>query len=267
MTSGTEYDAVVVGAGPNGLAAAITLARAGRSVLLMEVKETVGGGIRSAELTLPGFAHDVCAAVHPLGLTSPFFRSLDLSAHGLQWVHSSAPLAHPLDDGTAVVMESSVDRTSAALGPDARDYRALMQPLASESEKLVDDLLAPLHIPRHPVSLLRFGRSAIRSIDSFVSGQFKGARARALFGGLAAHAILPMGQPTGSAVGLLLCAVGHSTGWPLARGAPSESRTPCSGTSLRSEEKCAPGLMSTPWSSFRGHTRCFSVSCPVSWLR
>ena len=187
MTGRPEYDAVVVGAGPNGLAAAITLARAGRSVLLMEARETVGGGMRSAELTLPGFVHDVCAAIHPLGLASPFFRSLDLPAYGLEWVHSPAPLAHPLDDGTAVLMERSVELTAAALGPDARSYRALMAPLARDSEKLVDDLLAPLHIPHHPSALLRFGRSAIRSVDRFALGRFKGARARALFGGLGAH--------------------------------------------------------------------------------
>ena len=218
MTNRSEYDAVVVGAGPNGLAAAITLARAGRSVLLLEAKETVGGGIRSAELTLPGFVHDVCAAVHPLGLASPFFRSLHFSGYGLEWVHAPAPLAHPLDDGTAVLMQRSVERTAAALGPDASNYRALIEPLARDSEKLVDDLLAPLHIPRHPAALLRFGRSAMHSVDRFVLGRFKGTRARALFGGLGAHVILPMRQPTGTAVGLLLCAVGHSTGWPLARG-------------------------------------------------
>jgi len=213
-----QYDAVVVGAGPNGLAAAITLARAGRAVLVMEGRETAGGGMRSSALTLPGFVHDICSAVHPLALASPFFRSLGLLDYGLEWVHSPVALAHPFDDGTAVLLERSPDRTAAALGPDAASYRALMKPLVSHWEQLVEDLLAPVHIPRHPVALLHFGGLAIGSIERLASRRFNGARARALFGGIAAHAVLPADRPLGSAIGLLLGAAGHAVGWPLPRG-------------------------------------------------
>src|SRR5438552_6366476 len=138
MSSRPSYDAIVVGAGPNGLAAAITLARAGRSVLVLESKDTIGGGSRSMELTLPGFIHDVCSAIHPLGIGSPFFRSLPLEQHGLQWNHPSAPLAHPLDDGTTTLLERSIEATGATLGRDAPTYHTLMAPLVAQSENLAD---------------------------------------------------------------------------------------------------------------------------------
>jgi phytoene dehydrogenase-like protein len=148
-------DAIIVGAGPNGLAAAVALARRGLSVLVLEAGETVGGGTRTVELTRPGFAHDVCSAVHPMAVASPFFRSLPLADHGLEWVHPPTPLAHPLDDGTAVALERSVAETAAALGPDADAYRRLMAPLAADADKLFGDLLGPLRVPRHLLAAIR----------------------------------------------------------------------------------------------------------------
>src|SRR5438067_12379135 len=147
-------DAVVVGAGPNGLAAAIALARAGLSVRVLEAADSVGGGTRSAELTLPGFVHDVCSAIHPLGVGSAFFRSVPLADHGLDWIHPPAPLAHPLDDGTAAILERSVEMTAQGLGPDAAAYQRLMEPLVRSGVTLIDDLLGPLRPPQHPLLML-----------------------------------------------------------------------------------------------------------------
>jgi phytoene dehydrogenase-like protein len=212
------YDAVVVGSGPNGLAAAIAMAQAGRSVLVLEAKETIGGGCRSAELTLPGFIHDVCSAIHPLGLGSPFLRTLPLGHHGLEWIHPPAPVAHPLDDGTAVVIERSVEETAAGLGPDAAAYRRLMGPLAAEWDALAPELLAPLHLPRHPVAMARFGLKAIRSASGFAKARFRGERARAVFAGIAGHSILPLERTATAAIGLVLGALTHAVGWPLPRG-------------------------------------------------
>jgi phytoene dehydrogenase-like protein len=188
----SEYDAVVVGAGPNGLSAAIVLAAAGLSVVLLEAKETVGGGCRTAELTLPGFAHDVCSAVHPLGICSPFFRSLPLAECDLTWIHPATPLAHPLDDGTAAVLEKSLDETCVGLGPDAKSYHNLMKPLVAAWERLVEDILRPPGIPRHPVSFSRFGLNALRSAGRLAESRFRGERTRALFAGMAAHGVLPL---------------------------------------------------------------------------
>jgi len=212
------YDAVVVGSGPNGLAAAITMARAGRSVLVLEAREAIGGGCRSAELTLPGFVHDVCSAIHPLGLGSPFFKTLPLGDHGLEWIHPPAPVAHPLDDGTAVVIERSVEETAAGLGPDAAAYRRLMGPLSAEWDALAPELLAPLHLPRHPLAMARFGLMAIRSASGFAQARFRGERARAVFAGIAGHSILPLERTATAAIGLVLGALTHAVGWPLPRG-------------------------------------------------
>src|SRR3990172_2420531 len=211
-------DAIVVGSGPNGLAAAITLARAGRSVNVFEAKETAGGGCRSGELTLPGFVHDVCSAVHPLGVASPFFRSLPLEEHGLTWIHPEVPLAHPLDDGTAVVPAPSVGAPGGCLGPDAAPYRKLMAPLVGDWNKLASQLLGPLlRVPRHPLALARFGLRAVRSARGLAEGMFGGGRARALFAGLAAHSMLPLEQPFTATFGLIMGAAGHAIGWPVAR--------------------------------------------------
>ena len=207
-------DAVVVGAGPNGLAAAITLAQAGRSVVVLEAAETVGGGVRSAELTRPGFVHDVCSAIHALVEASPFFGALPL---GVELVHPPAPLAHPLDDGTAVTLERSVEQTAAGLGRDARSYTRLMAPLVAGGEKLIPFLLGPSPLPRHPLVAARFGLPALRSAVR-VAGRFHGARARALFAGLAAHSIQDLRRRPTASFGLALGLLAHTHGWPLVRG-------------------------------------------------
>src|ERR1700722_13323417 len=184
-----DYDAVVVGSGPNGLAAAITVAQTGRSVLVLEGRDTLGGGTRSAELTLPGFVHDVCSAVHPMAAWSPFFRTLPLAAHGLEWIHPLAPLAHPLDDGSAVIVERSVEETAAGLGRDGARYKHLMGPLLANWPKLESVLLRPLHLPAHPIAAARFGLQAMRSALGVATGAFRNAPGRALFAGLAAHSM------------------------------------------------------------------------------
>jgi phytoene dehydrogenase-like protein len=217
MPTGTS-DAVVVGSGPNGLAAAIVLARHGVSVRVLEAADTVGGGTRTAALTLPGFLHDVCSAVHPMAAASPFFRSLPLDRHGLEWVHPGAPLAHPLDDGTAAVLERSPEATADALGADARAYRKLMGPLVRGAEGLFADLLGPFRIPRHPLTALRFGWRAIRSAKGLADAYFRTDKARALVAGLAGHAILPLEKSPGAAITLMLGLAGHAVGWPFPRG-------------------------------------------------
>jgi phytoene dehydrogenase-like protein len=210
-------DAVVVGSGPNGLAAAIALARAGRSVTVYEANHDIGGGARSAELTLPGFIHDVCSAFHPMGAASPFFRRLPLAEHGLQWIHPSAPLAHPLDDGTAVMLERSLDETSSGLGRDGAAYASLMGPLVDSWDDLYDEISGPIvHIPRHPFLLARFGLTALRSARALVS-RFRDERAPALLGGIAAHSFLPLDHPVTAAFALTLGGSGHAVGWPIAR--------------------------------------------------
>lgn len=212
------YGAVVVGSGPNGLAAAITLARAGRSVLVIEGSETVGGGMRTAELTLPGFRHDICSAVHPLGLGSPFFRSLPLEAHGLRWIQPDAPLTHPLDQGEAVVLDRSFDATAAYLGRDGAAWRGLLQPLAARWEELLPDLLGPLRLPRHPLLYARFGAGALLPADALARVCFRGRRARALFAGLAAHSIMSLQRSLTAAYGLTMGLLAHGVGWPMPAG-------------------------------------------------
>ncbi|HWC12177.1 MAG TPA: NAD(P)/FAD-dependent oxidoreductase [Acidimicrobiales bacterium] len=212
-------DAVVVGAGPNGLAAAVALARAGRSVVVLEATAAIGGGARSEELTLPGFVHDTCSAVHPLGAGSPFLAGLPLGEHGLAWAHSELACAHPLPGGSAAVLGPSVDDTAAGLGPDARAWRRLFGPLVRDWEPLRDTFLAPLlRPPAHPVVMARFGGHALWPASALARRRFRGEAARALFAGLSAHAILDLGHPLTSAFGLVLGAGGHAVGWPVARG-------------------------------------------------
>jgi phytoene dehydrogenase-like protein len=218
MPSQLEYDAVVVGSGPNGLAAAITIARERRSVLILEAKDTIGGGTRTEELTLPGFRHDVCSAIHPLALTSPFFRSLDLGAHGLEWIYPPVPLAHPLDDGSAVLLERSLQATAEGLGQDADHYRRLIGPAVRDWDELIPELLKPLGIPRHLFPFLRFGPLAMQSAWRLARSWFKGVKAQALFAGNSAHAIFPLQHPSSAGFGLMLCMSGHAVGWPIARG-------------------------------------------------
>ena len=219
-----SYDAIVIGSGPNGLAAAVTLAQAGRRVVVFEGRETIGGGMRSAELTLPGFVHDICSAVHPLGISSPFFRTLPLAQHGLEWVQPDLPVGHPLDGDTAVFLARSIDETAATLGPDAPAYRALMAPFVEEWETIAQAILGPLTVPRvanmlrHPFILARFGLQALRSARGLAESRFRTVSARALFAGLAAHAIMPLERPVTAAFGLVLGALGHAVGWPLPRG-------------------------------------------------
>jgi phytoene dehydrogenase-like protein len=214
----SERDAIVVGSGPNGLAAAITLAQAGCSVLVLEAEQTAGGGTRSAELTLPGFVHDVCSAIHPLALASPFFRTLPLEEHGLELVQPPAAVAHPLDDGTAAVLERSLEATGETVGPDGAAWRKLMEPWVRDADRLLAETLGPLKPPRHPFLLARFGLLALRSASSLASSRFEGERARALFAGCAAHSIQPLRKPVTASFGLMLALLGHAVGWPLARG-------------------------------------------------
>jgi phytoene dehydrogenase-like protein len=211
-------EAIVVGSGPNGLAAAIALARAGLKVRVLEAETTVGGGCRSAALTLPGFVHDVCSAIHPLGVASPFLRTLPLAEHGVEWVQPPAALAHPFDDGTAALLVRSVEQTGETLGRDAGRYRRLLAPLVEDAEELVESLLSPIRLPRHPVAMARFSARAALPASFLARRAFEGERARGLFAGLAAHSMLPLSRLPSGAFGLFLGLLGHSVGWPFARG-------------------------------------------------
>jgi phytoene dehydrogenase-like protein len=211
-------DAVVVGSGPNGLAAAIVLAQAGLSVRVLEAADTVGGGARSAELTLPGFVHDVCSAIHPLGIASPFFRTLPLAEYGLEWIEPPAALAHPFDDGTAVLLEPSSEAEMPTLGEDEGRWRRLFAPLARDAEPLLDDVLAPVHVPAHPIALARFGVRAAPPATTLARLSFRGSKARGLFAGLAAHSMLRLDRPPSAAFGLILGLLGHAVGWPFPQG-------------------------------------------------
>jgi phytoene dehydrogenase-like protein len=213
-----QTDVIVVGSGPNGIAAAIRMAQAGRSVLLLEGLETPGGGVRSAALTLPGFVHDVCSSVYPLTVGSPFFRSLPLSEHGVEWVFPSAALAHPFDDGSAAALYASVEETADTLGEDRETYRRLMQRFVPHWQELLDDALRPIHLPRHPLLFAEFGMQAIRSAKGFARSFFGSDRARTFFAGLAAHSVLPLEYLSTAGVGIMLAVLGHAVGWPFVKG-------------------------------------------------
>lgn len=216
MKKGEE--ASVIGSGPNGLAAAITLQSAGCPVTLYEAKESIGGGMRTQELTLPGFHHDVCSAIHPLAKASPFFRTLPLQEYGLEWIQPQTPLAHPFDDGSVVLLERSIEETSLNLEQDSLAYKNLMQPLVQNWSKTERDILAPLHIPHRPVETAKFGIKALRSASYFARKTFQGKKARALFAGLAAHSMLPLNWSITSGFGLVLAILGHVAGWPFPKG-------------------------------------------------
>lgn len=218
MSQRDSYDAVVVGSGPNGLAAAIVFAQTGRSVLVLEAQPTIGGGARSAELTLPGFTHDVGSAVHPLAVAMPFFRSLPLEKHGLRWILPLASAAHPFDDGPPAMLRTSIEATGATLEGDAAAYDGLLRPFVERWHELAADALAPLHIPRHPFLLARFGLAALRSAHSLATTRFHCVQARGLFAGLAAHSIMPLTHAATASIGLVLGAIAHRTGWPIPEG-------------------------------------------------
>jgi phytoene dehydrogenase-like protein len=216
----SQYDAVIVGSGPNGLAAAIVLAREGLKVIVLEAKPTIGGGARTEEVTLPGFHHDICSAIHPMSVVSPFMRALPLGEHGLQWAYSPAAIAHPLDDGSAATLELDVDVTASRLGEDEKAYRALMRPFAARAGKVFDDILRPIAAlppPRHPFTLARFGLIGLQSALRLAK-RFKTPHARALLGGSAAHSFIPLDRTGSASFGLALILAGHATGWPAAVG-------------------------------------------------
>jgi phytoene dehydrogenase-like protein len=213
----SDPDVVIIGSGPNGLAAAVCLAQAGASVLVLEANGQIGGGTRSAELTLGGFVHDVCSAVHPMGILSPFFRTLPLEEHGLRWIRPGASVAHPLDDQPAVLLRRSLDETAAGLELDGLAYRRLLGPLLVDPHGLLQDALAPLGVPRHPLLMSRFAMRGVRSAVALAK-RFRGVRARALLAGCAGHSILPLDRPLTGAMGLIFLLAGHVEDWPVAAG-------------------------------------------------
>jgi phytoene dehydrogenase-like protein len=212
-----EYDAIVVGSGPNGLAAAITLQYHGLEVLLIEAKETIGGGLRTCEVTLPGFKHDICSAIHPMAAASPFFSKLPLKQHSLEYIQPEIPAAHPFDDGSAAVLHSCLKQTAEAMGEDRSVYENLVRPFVNSFGELCNDSLGPFTLPRHPLLLARFGLKALQPASSLVK-TFKEKKARGLWAGMAAHSILPFHKVATSAIGLLLMAAGHVNGWPIPKG-------------------------------------------------
>lgn len=213
-----SYDAVVVGAGPNGLSAAVVLAMAGLSVCVLEAKETIGGGARSAELTLPGFTHDICSAIHPVGVVSPFFRSLNLEKWGVEWVYPTAALAHVLDDGEAALLYPSLEETSKGLGVDCKTYAAMLKPFLNQADEFFHEILRPVRFPRHPFLMQRFGMIALRSCVAMARSRFQAEKTRALFAGCCAHSMLPLEQMGTASFGLVLTLAGHAINWPCARG-------------------------------------------------
>ncbi|RPD41402.1 phytoene desaturase family protein [Chitinophaga barathri] len=212
-----EYDAVVVGSGPNGLAAAITIQQQGLKVLLVEGKSTIGGGLRSAELTLPGFLHDICSAVHPLAAGSPFFKTLPLADHGLQFLYPSLAAAHPFEGGHAAVLSKNLAVTLDSLGKDAAAYRSLIEPLLEYWPLIVNDVLGPLHFPSHPLKMAQFGLKALQPLTTLVR-RFKDPFARGLLAGMGAHAIQPLENTATAAIALVLSITGHLQGWPVPQG-------------------------------------------------
>ena len=213
-----KYDAVIIGSGPNGLAAGIRLVQEGLSVKVLEKEDTIGGGTRTLELTQPGFYHDICSAIHPMAKASPFLNSLPLEDYGLEWIQPEIPVAHPLDDQPAGALFRSLDDTVDYLGTDGTNYRKLVAPFVNSWNDLLSDILAPFSpIPNHPLLMARFGLQGLRSAGA-ISNKFDTPRARALFGGLAAHGILPFDKLATAAIGLVLGTAAHTVGWPYPRG-------------------------------------------------
>ena len=209
-----DFDAVIVGSGPNGLAAAIAMQQAGLKVLIIEGKDTIGGGMRSAELTLPGFTHDICSAVHPMAYASPFFQTLPLDKHGLEYIFPHVAAAHPLQDGSAAFLTKSIDETARWLSVDDSTYATLFTQLLKNWPALMKDFMGPLQIPENPIALTKFGLNALLPA-TVLAGKFKTTGARALIAGMAAHAMQPLTNVSTSAIALVLMAVGHQYGWPI----------------------------------------------------
>ncbi len=213
----TIYDAIVVGSGPNGLAAAIALQQKGLSVLLVEGKDTIGGGLRSQALTLPGYIHDVCSAVHPLAAASPFLATLPLHEHGLEYIQPTIAAAHPFDDGTAAALYPSLTDTAGSLGVDGQTYTKLIQPVVNDWPLIADDMLGPLGIPEYPLKFARFGIKAMQPA-TMVAHRFASEAAKGLWAGMAAHALQPLSNVASAAIGLVLMANAHRKGWVIPRG-------------------------------------------------
>ncbi len=213
-----DYDAVVVGSGPNGLAAAITLQRQGLSVLLLEAKATIGGGMRSAELTLPGYLHDICSAIHPMAVSSPFFNELPLDKFGLEFINPTYAAAHPFDDGTAAILHSSIEQTAQSLGADAKAYQKLMTPLYNNRNKIFPFILGPLRFPKHPFIMANFGYRALQPATVLARNLFQNKKAKGLLAGMAAHSMLPLNSIATSAIALVLMLAAHNKNWPIPKG-------------------------------------------------
>lgn len=212
-----DFHAIVIGSGPNGLAAAIRLQQSGLSVLLLEGKDTIGGGLRTAELTLPGFRHDICSAIHPMAAASPYFKTLPLADHGLEYIYPSLSAAHPFDNGTAAVLGRGLEQTASLLGEDKQAYLDLFQPIVNNWPKIDEDVLAPLHFPKKPLEMAAFGLNALQPA-TWLAKRFKTQEARGLWAGMAAHSIQPLSNWATSAIGLVLTAAGHLGGWPIPKG-------------------------------------------------
>lgn len=213
-----KYDAIVVGSGPNGFAAAITLQHAGLSVLLIEGTDSLGGGVRSAQLTLPGFIHDVCSAVHPLGEDSPVFKKLNLQKFGLEYVRSEYAIAHPFDDGSAIAIQSSIELTAEQFGTDCDNYKNFFSPLINEWSSIRSAFISPLHMSAYSKVKAGFAYHALSSGSHFAKHQFKTNRARSVFAGMAAHSMLPLNKLTSSSIAIVLNSLAHVNGWPLPKG-------------------------------------------------
>lgn len=213
-----KYDAVVIGSGPNGLSAAIQLIRSGQRTLLIEGANSIGGGTRTDELTLPGFHHDFCSAVHPTGALSPFWQKLPLDQFGLEWIYPSASVAHPLDGEEAVILSQSLPDTMHNLGVDAKAWASMVKPFLGRADDLLEDSLKPLGLPKHPLLLARFGLKALWPATMLANWSFKEKRAKALFAGCAAHSVLPLEKPFSAAIGLMFAVMGHVINWPVAKG-------------------------------------------------
>jgi phytoene dehydrogenase-like protein len=212
------YDAIVVGGGPNGLAAAINLSRRFDSVLLVEGGKTIGGGTRSAALTLPGYTHDICSALQPLAAASPFFQQLDLPRYGLSFIQPEIPLAHPFADGSALCLHRSLSMTAEGLGIDGKAYTRLLEPFVEHHDRLIADILRPVHFPDDPLLMARFSIYGLRSMEGLARSFFRNSKTKALLAGLAAHAMIPLDKPATAAFGMVLAVLAHSVGWPLVRG-------------------------------------------------